>query len=102
MMPTLLQDLRYAVRWLARNPGFAAVAILTVALGIGTVTTIFSIFDAAVLRPLLSSLLFGIASSDAPTYGALSLALFLVAAAACWLPARRAMRVDPAVTLRTE
>jgi putative ABC transport system permease protein len=51
-MRTLLQDLRYAVRWLARNPGFTAVAILTIALGIGTVTTIFSIFDAAVLRPL--------------------------------------------------
>jgi predicted permease len=51
-MTTLLQDLRYAARWLARNPGFAAVAILTLALGIGTVTTIFSILDAAVLRPL--------------------------------------------------
>ena len=51
-MTTLFQDLRYALRWLARNPGFAAVAILTLALGIGTVTTIFSILDAAVLRPL--------------------------------------------------
>jgi predicted permease len=51
-MGTLAQDARYAFRWLARNPGFAAVAILTLGLGIGTVTTIFSILDAAVLRPL--------------------------------------------------
>jgi putative ABC transport system permease protein len=51
-MGALLQDARYAFRWLARNPGFAAVAILTLGLGIGTVTTIFSILDAAVLRPL--------------------------------------------------
>ena len=51
-MGTLSQDVRYAFRWLVRNPGFAAVAILTLALGIGTVTTIFSILDAALLRPL--------------------------------------------------
>src|SRR3954453_6866847 len=51
-MSTLIQDLRYAVRWLAKNPGFAAVPVATLALGIGTVTTIFSILDAAVLRPL--------------------------------------------------
>jgi predicted permease len=51
-MGALLQDARYAFRWLFRNPGFAAVAVLTLGLGIGTVTTIFSVLDAAVLRPL--------------------------------------------------
>ncbi|MFY9727926.1 MAG: ABC transporter permease [Bryobacteraceae bacterium] len=51
-MAELFSDVRYAVRVLARNPGFAAVAILTLALGIGGNTAIFTIFDGVLLRPL--------------------------------------------------
>src|SRR5204862_3887999 len=52
MLTDLRQDLAYGLRQFRRNPGFAAVAILTLALGMGATTTIFTLANWALLRPV--------------------------------------------------
>jgi putative ABC transport system permease protein len=68
-------------------------ALLGVALGLGA---------SLALTQLMKRLLFGVTAADPLTYGALALLLTLVALLACWIPARRATKVDPMIALRAE
>jgi len=66
------------------------------------VGTAIGVAASAALARLMSSLLFGVSAVDPVTFVAIPLLLIAVALAACYVPARRAMRVDPLQTLRSE
>src|SRR5215213_5537568 len=52
MVESLLKDIRYAMRWMRRSPGFSAVAILSLGLGVGVNTAMFSVVDSLLFRHL--------------------------------------------------
>jgi predicted permease len=78
------------------------VLILKQGLGVATLGMAIGIAAAFALTRLMSSLLFGVSATDPFAFGAVAIALMIVALVACYIPARRATRVDPMTALRNE
>jgi predicted permease len=108
----LYSVLAFAVRTRTREIGIRMALgalptdVLRLVVGQGTKLTlagvVVGVVAALALTRLVASLLFGVKTTDPATYICVALLLFLVALAACYLPARRATRVDPMQALRTE
>jgi hypothetical protein len=115
----MLRDLQLALRQLARSPGFAFTAIVTLALGIGANAVVFSMLNAIVLQPVKlphADALYNLQRGQYPSQSypdyidlrdrnrsfSYLVTIDLLGLAASWLPARRALAVDPMILLREE
>jgi ABC-type antimicrobial peptide transport system permease subunit len=85
---------------LGATPGTVRAGVLRSGLGVVVVGTLIGTAAAALATRAIGNLLYGISPADPLAYGSAALTLLLVAFAACWLPARRAARVDPMRALR--
>jgi ABC-type antimicrobial peptide transport system permease subunit len=76
--------------------------ILSRGLGLAAIGTAAGVVGALAVSRVMTSLLFGISANDPISYASVATILMAVAFVACWLPTRRAMRIEPAVALRVE
>jgi len=97
-LAALFDDTRFGRRMLRRSPRFTCAALLTLALGIGANTAMFSVADGALLR----SLVHGASAADSTALVVSSAIALLVVMTACWPPAWRATTIDLMVILRSE
>lgn len=87
---------------LGAAPALIMKFILARGLRLSLLGTVLGLAAAAGLARLMTSLLFGVSATDPATFGSVAIVLLGVAMAACYIPAKRAMRVDPLVALRHE
>jgi putative ABC transport system permease protein len=87
---------------LGAQPNNIIVLVMTQGLRLVLFGLALGLAGAYALTRLLDRLLYGVSAADTPTFAVITLLLLLVALLACWIPARRAMRVDPLVALRCE
>ena len=87
---------------LGAQPAHVLRVIVLQGLWLAVLGVILGLAASAVLQPLLATELYGIGTVDPPTITGVPLLLLLVATLACYLPARRAMRIDPVEALRAE
>jgi predicted permease len=87
---------------LGAEPGDVLALVLRRGLALAGGGALLGLLGSAALTRLLASQLYGVRPLDPATFGAVTALLLLVALLACWIPARRAARVDPVVALRSE
>lgn len=87
---------------LGAQPNSIVALVMTQGLRLVLFGLALGLAGAYALTRLLGRLLYGVSAADAPTFAVITLLLLLAALLACWIPARRAMRVDPLVALRRE
>jgi ABC-type antimicrobial peptide transport system permease subunit len=87
---------------LGAPPRAVARQVVRAALGLAAIGAVLGTLSALGLTRFLETLLFGVEPTDVATFVAMVVLLLAIAALASWIPARRAMRVDPVKALRTE